>query len=179
MDELVNNDLHPTEFVFLYYMVQGNEIPSILYTGIDLKKLEEKGFIKLTDCIVLREKSYELFHNNASEISWLKFFNTFPIKVSNERGGTRPLRPTSLDAKMSMDSKKKYLLYVGTNTILADKIQKILEAEMEMRRTSGTFPFMNNMLTWLNQRNWEKYEYLLADTTNKQEGKDIYGGKLL
>ena len=41
-----------------------------------------------------------------------------------------------------------------------------------MRRESNDMQFMNNMDTWLNQANYDKYEYLLEEDKEDHQNED-------
>ena len=91
--------------------------------------------------------------------------------ILSRSGGTRPLRPVTLEAESSKRIKKKYLTIVASDPTLHKRIISILNAEIEMRKNSNSLPYMHAMDVWLNQRDWEKYEYLLNDNEDVENEK--------
>jgi len=60
IDLLVDNNLTPDEYVFLYYLVKGQIYSVNLIT--DYEKLEKTGFIKNGDRIYIRKKGFDLIN---------------------------------------------------------------------------------------------------------------------
>lgn len=158
----------------LMYSIFSNQNARLEYSDKMLDDLESKGFIKQTeDGVVLRGKALALFGaNNDLELSFLEFFNSFPIKVPSDNGGSRPLRPKSSEAESAKDIRKKYLAIIKDRPELHKHILKVLDAELDMRRKSNSMKFMNGIVVWLNQRLFEKYEYLLDDLESNKELKE-------
>lgn len=174
-DRLKELELTPDQYVYLYLKFHKFPINDCIGWSI----LESKGYVKLTEGgIELRESAYQLFETTDEERLWIEFWSLFPMKVPNRSGGSRPLRASSLEAKDSQVCRKKYLAIIKGKPHLHDHIVKVLNAEVEMKRPIGDLQFMNAMEPWLNQRMWEKYEYLLEDK-KKQAGIVGYGGKLI
>ena len=44
---LLRHDISADEYVFLYLSLLGKEIPNVIFRKIDLKPLQDKGFIKI------------------------------------------------------------------------------------------------------------------------------------
>ena len=63
---LVDNNLTPDEYVFLYYLAK-NQIYSI-HLVTDYEKLEKAGFIKIGDRIYIRKKGSDLIDNEKSVV---------------------------------------------------------------------------------------------------------------
>ena len=102
-----------------------------------------------------------------------KFYNTFPHTVPVDHGDPRPLRASSINTNTAKVFKTKWSRKVRSNLELQAKIIKILEAEIQWREENDTLKYMNNIDTWLNNYNWEKYEYLLNLDIGTDMTKDI------
>ena len=169
--------LKPDEYVALMLKVRG-ETTSISLS-VRRSYLQTEGYLKMTEQdFDLRERAYELFEISEPDKCWIELFLAFPMKVEGRTGGSRPLRASSLDAKSNELPKKKYLTIIKNKPELHKHIIKVLEAEVEMRRNSSTLQFMNALEVWINQKNWEKYEYLLKEKEEKS-GEEGYGGRLI
>lgn len=176
LPQLKELGITPNEYVWLYRFFH-DKIQSNY--DVDLKKLENDGFLKITEeGINLREKTIKMFEVGNEEARWQEFFLEFPMKVPARNGGTRPLRPANLEAKSNDKLKAKYLGIIKNKPELHIHILKCLSAEVEMRRRTSTLQFMNAMDVWMNQRIWEKYAYLISD---KEENVATtgYGEKLI
>lgn len=176
-DRLIDLNLRPNEYVYLCGKIQGVNLP---ITEKECIRMQLFGYGKVNEKneFELREPAYALFETTDEEKYWVEFWSAFPMKVPKRGGGSRPLRASSLDAKDSQVCRKKYLTIIKGKPHLHEHIIKVLNAEVEMKRPIGDLQFMNAMEPWLNQRMWEKYEYLLEDK-KKQEGIVGYGGKLI
>ena len=146
-----------------------------------LDHLEEKGFIKITGEkeFVLRQKGIELFETSTPDTHWLEFLGTFPAKVPSQNGGTRPLKISNPESKGNDRIRKKYIALIKDKPSLHATIMKVLEAEMQMRKDSSSFQFMQNIETWINQANYDKFAYLLDEDKLKDESTPSgYGNKM-
>lgn len=167
--------LTPSTFVYLYLVAHKiPHTPSSIISPIELNWLEKTDWIKISpESIELREKSYRLFEVSDKDRAWIEFFMEFPMKVNGSGGATRPLRPTTLEAKANEPTKKKYLAVIKNNPDLHSTILQTLKAEVDMRRRTHTLTFMNAIDTWLNQRMWEKYAYLLAEEPKQDKTEGV------
>ena len=123
--------------------------------------LIHKGYIRIkeTNKIELREKTIELFGGKVDLFhQWLL---VFPIKTP--KPNQRYLSPLDPDTVMGKKLRKKWDRLFKNDVALQRKVIKILEAEVTWRLKTMSQEYMNNAETWLNQGNWEKYEYLLED----------------
>jgi len=167
---LILNELSVGEYLYLSEMNQNGAI-SLVDVGVigkvNLKLLEERGFIKIMpEKIVVREKAKELFVNPVN--NFYRFVGTFPIKTP--RG--RYLSPKSLEGVAISAIKKKWIALFKENKAKEDKVIEVLEAEIAWRKKGGELEYMNAIEAWLNQANYEKYEYLLEDKINVQESNN-------
>jgi len=139
-----------------------------------MKRLEQANFIKIPDYIKpenyeLREATMELFEGVKDLfITWIL---TFPVKTPSGRY----LSPLGEDTVMAKKLKSKWKSRFGTDTILMQKVIDILQAEVNWRNKNGTMEYIHNAETWLNQGDWEKYEYLLEThkVSKKRRNEDF------
>ena len=186
IEYLISSQLTVNQYVMLSLLYEGkrNSFEYYLLTydvHEELKDLSDKGYILnyaedtlVSNLIISREKTSKLFGYDDS-FFW-ELFGTYPIKVSNGKGGTRALRPTSLKASLTKKMKKKYEKKVKTKAV-HDHIMRCLRAEMWMRRKSQQLQFMQQLDVYLNQESWFNYEYLL-EMSNEQKTND-YGQDLI
>ena len=186
IEYLISSQLTVNQYVMLSLLYEGkrNSFEYYLLTydvHEELKDLSDKGYILnyaedtlVSNLIISREKTSKLFGYDDS-FFW-ELFGTYPIKVSNGKGGTRALRPTSLKAALTKKMKKKYEKKVKTKAV-HDHIMRCLRAEMWMRRKSQQLQFMQQLDVYLNQESWFNYEYLL-EMSNEQKTND-YGQDLI
>lgn len=136
-----------------------------------LEQLESKAYIKIstftkgefnTPRLELRNDIRTLFEGDKDTFAtWL---GTFPIKTPSRRY----LSPVDPDTIMGKKLRKKWDKLFKNNAGGALKALAVLKAEMEWRRKHSTMEYMHNAETWLNQGDFEKYEYLLTDKSTQQ-----------
>lgn len=164
-EKLLELDLTLSEYVYLLNIYSGG-VESNLYNVIDFVdeiKLQKKGYIKvLKSDFVLRQKALDIFENDNL---FLEFLNKFPIKAPSGRY----LSPLGNSGILVNKIKKKWNTKFKNKPHLKEKAIKVLEAELEWRKRSNNLEYINNIETWLNQDNHEKFEYLLED----KKAKDI------
>lgn len=136
------------------------------FAGEDIFNLESLGFVKInSDSISLRKLGLDIFEDGVDD-KFIEFISVFPNTVPNGRGGKRPVSPNTVETKEGSKLRKKWNLVTKGNTELQDKVIKCLEAEIEYRTRQGDLQFMNNAETWLNNHNYEKYEFLLEESVD-------------
>jgi len=139
-----------------------------------LKYLENEGFIKITGVeeFTLRQKGVELFETSNLEEKWLEFLGTYPLKVSNGKGGNRVLKTANPDAKINQKVKSKYYSIIKDKPDLHVYIMQLLNVELSERKKSNDLQYMQNIETYINQQSFEKYAYLLDEEVddNYKEG---------
>lgn len=169
---LKNKGLTPDWYLLLHWKYHNNyelqEEMKMLYLDDDpnvLMHLEKNGFIKITgnNEFELRQKGKDLFLVDDETMAWLEFLGKFPMKVPARGSGTRALKVANPDSKANVKLKKKYLSIIKGKPELHKRIINVLEAEVKMRKDSGQLQYMNAMEAWLNQANYDKYEYLLEE----------------
>lgn len=129
-----------------------------LYSIIDHineDSLQDRGFIKITEKdIILRQKTIELFEPREL---FYRFLSTFPIKTPSGRY----LSPAGIEGIAANTLKAKWDKRFKNKDNLQEKAIRVLEAELAWRRKSNNMEYIHNAETWLNQADYEKYEYLL------------------
>lgn len=163
-DTLIENNLTLSEYAYLQALYE-EENDDRIYKVIDRieeDSLQERGFVKITEGkVILRKKGIILFEGDDL---FLRFLNSFPIKTPSGRY-LSPLR----NKGMSVDRiRKKWDKLFGKHPALQQKALDVLDAELAWRRSTGQMEYINNIETWLNQANYEKYEYLLEQDTGQQ-----------
>lgn len=156
-DTLIKNNITLSEYVYLKSLYDNENDPKIyqIIDKVEDDSLQSRGYVKVTsEGVVLRQKAINLFEG---ESLFLKFLNTFPIKTPSGRY-LSPLRHTGIAVK---SIEKKWNKLFGKDPNLQAKVIKVLEAELNWRRTTGQMEFINQIDAWLNQGNFEKFEYLL------------------
>lgn len=162
---LFNQGLTPDLYLLLYskYYSSTYEAPELLLrfhlNETSLSYLENEGYIKITDNrFELRDKANQLFNPSTSDQMFYELLSMFPMKVPGSTGAYRILRPKDPSATLNQTAKRKYLSIIKGNKPLHDRIIKALSNELDNRRNSNSFTYMQNFTTWLNQRTWEMYE---------------------
>lgn len=129
---------------------------------INLDRLEALLFIKKTpEGIILRKKTLEMF--NTDDL-YDKFISIFPIKTPSGR----PLSPLRAGGKNYEAIRKKFNKLFKSRAAAENAI-KVLEAELLWRKQQNNLEYQNNVETWLNQANYEKFEYLLEEDLKAEE----------
>lgn len=178
--------LSADQYIMLMFLYEG-KLNSFEYylasngSTEDLNTLHEKGYLlnysedlSVHQLIVSRKNIGELLGYNDS-FFW-ELFGTYPIKVSNGGGGTRALRPTTHKSALTKKMQKKYAKK-AKNKSIHEHIMRCLNAELWMRRKSGTLQYMQQLDVYLNQESWYNYEYLL-EMSNEQKTNN-YGQDLI
>lgn len=144
-----------------------------------LSEYEEEGWLKITDdfedvtkkwteCLTIREKFVSFI--TPIDVNWFdEIWNTFPYQVSS-RGGLRSLRASTKDSQNYRDAKKKYHLKVKSETKHKDVLAR-LKGELHERSFTNSITYMHNIITWINNSDWEKYQ-------PKEEEANVSGQQL-
>lgn len=173
-DLLIKNNLSVSEFLYIrnLYVDRLSKIDnlSLIIDPFKLDNLELKGFIKITkEGIILRQKSKDLFNH---EDLFDRFLVTFPIKTPLKK---RYLSPAKLEGVAYNTLKNKWNRIFKNDKAKAQKAIEVLEAEIRMRQKSHDgLEFMNAVDVWLNQANYEKYEYLLEEDLDADKDASNY-----
>jgi len=148
------------DFVYLYLLhAKSHDVLSELDLKPNTEDLQEKGLIKLGEELqdhVVRQKFLDMFQSTFDQM-WSELLSHFPLKV-NGRDGVRILRARDANAKANDKAKRKYRSIVGSNKLLHNKIIKLLQVEMSLRKENNTLGYMRMLQTWINGHTWEQYE---------------------
>ena len=147
------------------------------------RTLQDKGWIKIVEeinpkdlsgCLAVREKFITLAAPK-EDINFDEIWDLFPESAPTA-GGTRPLRAKTSDSQNYRDARKKYLARVKTKAKHDDVLLR-LKQEVTSRQDQVAMRYMNNILTWINQFGWEKYEPYKEIVTNgpatRTPGQDV------
>lgn len=95
----------------------------------------------------------------------------FPIKTAQGRY----LSPKTEDTVKGRKLRAKWKKLFGNDTLIQERVIEILAAELKWRKDTGKIEFMHNAETWLNQGDWENYEYLVdeQEVRNKINNEDF------
>lgn len=131
-----------------------------IYSPINFKALEQKGYIKIVETgVILRTSGKDLFVTGDEIFN--KIFTHFPIKTPSGR----PLSATGLDTKQAEEMKKKWKKIFKNDIAGERKALAVLDAEIEFRKKNNKMEFMHNIEAWINQRDFEKHEFMLEENT--------------
>lgn len=166
---LIDNKLTLSEFLYLKSLYEEDNNPDLfkIMDPIDEMFLQSKGFIKITnDKIILRSKGNSLFET--SDL-FLRFLNTFPVKTPSGRY----LSPLG-DTGIAVDKiRAKWDRIFKSRPDKEEKAIKVLEAELNWRKKTNKLEYINSIEAWLNQSNFDKFEYLLQDIEDKKDMIDL------
>jgi len=169
-DTLRENNLSINEYLALYNVVCGNCVAEFFVAEQShLDSLEKKGFIKIIgNKTALRESAKDLF--KIKEDYFLKWLNSYPIRVRKTTGGSRVLSPASDETIEGKRLRKKWKTMFKGNPKAEEKAIRVLEAEVLMRKKANDLEYMVEAARWLNGGYHEKYEYLLEEKTDVTNG---------
>ena len=195
LNALKKTNLQTDEYIImeLIRLEKNKELYSFLMDHMKLKEdelemffeyYEEQEWIKivknidinnLTNCLVLREKYITLALPKTEEVDFDIIWNLFPISAPTG-SGNRPLRSMSLESQNYKDAKKRYLNKIKTSIKNEDVFYR-LQQEIETRTNENSMKYMSNIISWINQYGWEKYEPLKKENNgakSKSPGQEIY-----
>lgn len=169
LDTLLKNKLTISEYLYLKSFYEDNFDKDLfkIIDRVDEDSLQLKGFIKILENeIVLRTKAIELFEGTDL---YYKFLSTFPIKSPSGRY-LSPLRSKTIKGK---EVEKKWRSLFKNKPFMQEKALRVLEAELEWRKKTGSMEYIHNILTWLNQGDYENFEYLLEEHETPTDNRDL------
>ena len=195
LNALKKTNLQTDEYIImeLIRLEKNKELYSFLMDHMKLKEdelemffkyYEEQEWIKivknidinnLTNCFVLREKYITLALPKTEEVDFDIIWNLFPVSAPTV-SGNRPLRAISLESQNYKDAKKRYLNKIKTSIKNEDVFYR-LQQEIETRTNENSMKYMSNIISWINQCGWEKYEPLKKENNgakSKSPGQEIY-----
>lgn len=174
LDVLLDNNLTISEYLYLKTLHEKEEKGTIsnpeiykIMDFVDEVLLQNKGYIRLTnEKIILRKKGLDLFNSKGL---FLKFLNTFPIKTPSGRY----LSPQKQEGKAVERVEQKWNKLFKNRPDKESRAIDVLEAELKWRKDTNQLEFIHNIEAWLNQADYEKFEYLLSENKNSRETEDL------
>lgn len=168
LDNLIKSKIHIMYYLPLQMIIEENsKFNQFLPDDLDLKELENKGWIKINEAgePEPRQKLLDLFPQEKG-IDFDEFWNVFPVKT---RSG-RILRTINkmFQGKLCRDymiCKTKYLAKIKTVEAHTIAINAI-EAKVD----SGDIEYLNGIEVYINQNKWEIDSQLIG---KNYHGKDI------
>jgi hypothetical protein len=168
-----NSELSLIEFLLLNLIYQSSnsnipfnpkeELDNLLFESLVKKEYIREGAEKF----YLAVKGAEFF--NTGRDNFEVFFNTFPQKVPDNRGGDRLLRAVNLQSKNGSEAYRKWKMATVGNEEKENHLINCLKAEINVRASQGQMPYMNNILTCLTQKKWEFYEHLVDEQQKEKK----------
>lgn len=150
------------DFLYLYLLhAKSYEVLESLDLKPSTESLQTKGLLKLGEELqdhTVRQKFLDLFQTSFDQM-WSELLSHFPLKVY-ANGGMRVLRAKDANAKANEKAKNKYRSIVGTNKGTHDRIVRLLQVELDLRKKANALPYMRQLQTWVNGYTWEQYEDL-------------------
>lgn len=180
--QCLEEELTPSQYCYLKLLWEKNlDAARALYfndKGLrdSMDHLIELGYVMFfseeTGYSIDKKKCNELF--GFEESKFWELFSSYPLKVPDGRGGYRVLRTRDPETKEAKEALKKYKKAIKSNR-RHEKVMKCLNLELDSKKRTNSMQFMQQLITWLNQRTWEKYEPLLEDKPKEDEryGEDI------
>lgn len=155
--KFLNSGLSYNQWIYISNIVIGECFPNTIHLG-EVRDLESKGYVKILDdqCseVIVKTKAINLFElkeDSSIDAMFKSFWENYPIRV-----GTRVLRSKDINSKESTEVKRKlgnYLKVPGNY----DKLMKGLRNELILRKKDNSLVYMQMIITYVNQRTWEKY----------------------
>lgn len=168
VDVLNKHDLSLSEYVYLKSIYEERSKAEMLQIfscidRIEEDSLQDRNFIKILpdNEILLRDNAIKLFE---SKDLFTKYLTMFPVKTPSGRY----LSPAGADTIKGAEIEKKWKKIFKNKPHKEQRALDVLEAELEWRRKNNSMEFMHNALTWLNQGNYQNFEYLLEEFSKKQ-----------
>lgn len=169
VDVLSQHNLSLSEYVYLKALYEERSKEEMLQIiscidRIEEDSLQDRGFIKILpdNEIILRDKSTKLFESGSL---FLRYLTTFPVKTPSGR----PLSPVGADTVKGKKMEAKWNKLFKNKPHKEKRALEVLEAELEWRKANNKMEFMHNAEAWLNQGDYENFEYLLEEFKQKQE----------
>jgi hypothetical protein len=165
LEVIKQEDLTPNEYVYLWLInkyfgseKEFNEFSSDAW-NVDKERLQEKGYIKITDTgVMLRQKLINLMGGDF-ERSFAQLLSSYPMKVGT-LGNYRVLRANDPTAKANDVARARYRKILHNKPQLHEKIMKLLDVQLKAQRDK--LQYLPAFEVWLNARTWEKWEGMEA-----------------
>ena len=169
VDKMIANELTASQYLLLELLRMRKDNTIKKYLIVDPRAKEDLYILKHKGYILKMDKSgYIIDQKKCSALIDLKqdnfweLFGVYPIKTYNGNQ-TRILRNANPDSKLAKECLDKYKRKVKTEG-KHRHVMKCLEFELKMRKKEKTLGYMQQLITWLNQNSWEKYESLIEES---------------
>jgi hypothetical protein len=163
---LKEHKLTLSEYVYLIglYENKSDEEMREIISCVDILEedsLQDKGYIKImpNGKTILRNAGKKLFESGDL---FTRFLVMFPVKTPDGR----VLSPAGADTIKGRTLRDKWKRHFKNKPDKERRALEVLDAELEWRRANNNLKFMHNAETWLNQGDYETYEYLLEERKN-------------
>jgi len=182
LDTCTNLDLTPNQYVLLFLLINKYYGYFDKHTSnTELEHLMSKGYIvnyspEMGAENIPLDKNKLKFLLTDEESYFYELLSTYPLKVTSGKT-VRYVRPSDVNSKQALALKKKYDAIIKSKAT-HDLVIACLKIEVETRIRGNNLAFMQNLETWINQRTWEQYKYLL-DERQGRNTEDSYGEEVI
>jgi len=194
--EKMHNAGYNLDYVYLLTLVEaGHDVKELcesprmraLYQGIYRKGLiTEEGKITLTgkellsyitDGVVVDKKAKKAKAKFDFEAWWKAYPGTDTFTHKNKNfTGTRGLRVKKDECKVKFDKIIDEGEYTVEDMIAALEYEVLQKKENSIKQKTNKLTFMQNSLTYLNQRTFEPFIELIKDDNTIKEQEEVQGG---
>jgi hypothetical protein len=165
-EELIDRNMCLTQYLIMWGLYYERAIRGLLVTDEIYETLLKREFIvPIGSKYSLTDKGRAVFETVSNEDDIFdEFLEVFPTRVTDATGLTRTLSPASSSSILGRKMKVKWRTITKNKLEIQKHIIACLQAEVNMRKSTGALYWMRNMEAWLNKGTWQDYEYLLTDT---------------
>jgi len=188
LKKIMEYGLTPNQYWLLWSFQNGNyELFQYLQNKGELKQnieslIEKRYFISFNVDNIQESTINKPLLNTLFEIkedNFWELLSEYPLKVPGRNGGTRVLHCVDLNSKENQILKKKYEEIIKNKPDLHKLIIECLRYEISTKKRSAFLSSMQELKTWINQRTWEKYIPLVANTPQSGGYIERHGERLL
>ena len=172
VDEIKDWGLLVAEYLVLFQIYHNANIKHLTIDSEVYENLEKREYMrKREDTWVLLGKGLDIFE--PKEDLFDTFIQTFPTRVQVGIGETRVLSPASSDTSSGKKLRRKWNHITKGKPDTQQHIIRCLEKEVQLREREGKLMWMRSIEPWLNNYTWEDYEYLLSETIEPVNSRDL------
>lgn len=167
LEWLASQGLSPDEYIFMLSKHRKWSFDGKLKGKPDLKKLENKGLIKVIGTEVTVRKGFSDLVDGDFEVMFAELLSTYPMKVGSV-GNYRVLHAADPKAKANSKARERYKKFVGTDKNKHAKVMRSLKVMLQHQRNK--LQYLQMLEVWINAHGWEKWEGF-DDVTDKTDGR--------